>query len=589
MKIYGIVDCKIASLAYASYSFIIRKEVFLCSKSMYMPSKLTKPVWLIKFLRYFDVSINEPKGTVYDLKDKAISDSFFKRYDLDNNLFIKGQIKMFNTLRVINYYKQKLAVFHFAFLRDIHHVNYIKDGGVFVLPKLKRYRILSDSLLNKKQYSFSHLLTVIFLLLSLGCFFKTFLSLLLIRPVFKSVIKKKLLQEIIRGFTHEIWKDDRYIDNKTLFYKDVCFFYDGRHNKRYFNKAFEEAPRLNYQLLDIGNNRFNVISKSFLMHLLYNVVLGPFCFILLLVSCRCLILYYASFLAESERTLRLFSFIQPLFYSATDEGGGITNAIFAPKLGCKTILLANSCAGGPSFSVLNPFLCHNIFFVWGKTKGNKKYKYTINDQVYGIGCFMSNIVPDRTKEEILSDLGLNKDKQIVLFFDNQYGSNEFTDVFHEFIETMVIYAKHHRDVQVILRSKRPVESDKQMYKKIFEDLNIKVLINKDIFIGSLIRISSVCVGIGLRDALKIALFIGAKGIYYDQTGCFSHPFKKYEGTLVIRDRTSLFRRIDGLLKGEVKMPVIPELQELNIRGTDPFAIVRRYIATGKIDDRYRIH
>ena len=96
------------------------------------------------------------------------------------------------------------------------------------------------------------------------------------------------------------------------------------------------------------------------------------------------------------------------------------------------------------------------------------------------------------------------------------------------------------------------------------------------------------VSMGINSVTTISLLCGIPGLYYDGTENHGHPLSKYEGQLVFRDRESLFRQVEGLLAGTVKIPEIPELKKYNVFDADPVDILRRYVKYREVDDIYRL-
>jgi len=94
---------------------------------------------------------------------------------------------------------------------------------------------------------------------------------------------------------------------------------------------------------------------------------------------------------------------------------------------------------------------------------------------------------------------------------------------------------------------------------------------------------------GIVAPITISLIMKKPGIFFETAGNYDSPFAKYEGELVFRDQESLLNKIDQILTGQFSPLIINELKDYNVPGSNPVEILREYVATGRVDEKYRLH
>jgi hypothetical protein len=118
---------------------------------------------------------------------------------------------------------------------------------------------------------------------------------------------------------------------------------------------------------------------------------------------------------------------------------------------------------------------------------------------------------------------------------------------------------------------------------------VKLFDGKDIYLGDIINIATLNVGMGIVAPITISLIMNKPGIFFETAGNYDSPFAKYEGELVFRDQESLLNKIDQILTGQFSSIIINELKDYNVPGSNPVEILREYVTTGKVEEKYRLH
>ena len=94
------------------------------------------------------------------------------------------------------------------------------------------------------------------------------------------------------------------------------------------------------------------------------------------------------------------------------------------------------------------------------------------------------------------------------------------------------------------------------------------------------------IGMGFVAPVTVALMMGKQGIFYDTGYNFQSPFAKYEGEIEFRTKKKLLVKIEQILMGKSKKIKIDEIKDYNVKGADPVEILRNYVTTGKVDEKY---
>jgi hypothetical protein len=218
----------------------------------------------------------------------------------------------------------------------------------------------------------------------------------------------------------------------------------------------------------------------------------------------------------------------------------------------------------------------------------EKYNYpkSLHDRGYAIGCIFANCFITQSPESILHKLKLSPKKPIVVFYDSPPNDTERfpRSVIEEFMEIIREFKIKNPDVQVILKPKSVTKE----HKRYLGDLDVKLLGSRDIYLGDIVRIATLNVGMSIVAPVTISLIIGKPGVFYETAGNYDSPLTRYEGELVFRDKESLFMKMEEYLTGKIRIPEVPELKNYNVPDANPIEILRRYVTTGAVDQRYRL-
>jgi len=88
---------------------------------------------------------------------------------------------------------------------------------------------------------------------------------------------------------------------------------------------------------------------------------------------------------------------------------------------------------------------------------------------------------------------------------------------------------------------------------------------------------------------KFSLIMKKIGIFFETAGNYDSPFTKYEGELVFREQESLLQKIDHILNNKTYSPIqIDEMTNYNTVDASPVDILREYVATGLVSEKYRL-
>jgi hypothetical protein len=585
MNYYGIVSGKWESLAYAIYAFLTRKIIYICEDK---PLRIPLPSSISSRIKYFKNVIGRYKGKYYELNKQAIYEPILAEgLELEKNPLVHFQNKIFNTDKVANFYKRELSVFQYEFLRDIFLIRKDEKSFCLILPKTKNYILLADKYLKDDEYQFSGLLTMLYIGTGILAVMAGISSGLFIKPVRKKPYKGLILRELVWGFNPHLggFRDDFLVDGKIIHESDYVYF-----KSRYLTynriKAFDQAKKSNNCKIVVLDSSFN-INKCFLKHIKNNIVFAFFNIFQVLFYSPYLLSYYAIFLSRSIDAYRLFSFCKVSFYMSGEDYGDIAETIVGNELGVKVFLYHWSDLT-VCIESSHQHIAHNDLFLWGPMMKENFYRRTKCENIYCIGCNLSNNYNDVPKDELRRDMGLETDKPVVAFYDSTYNEDKMyysIAVYEDFIQTIIDFAKKNPDIQVVLKPKDVLDEKNQ---SLLKKSNIKIFDFTDVFIVDVLRSADVNVSMGMNSTTTISLLCGVPGLYYDTTENHLHPLTKYEDQLVFRDRKNLLEMIDSLLAGTEKIPEIPELKKYNVFGADPLDILRKYLRYGTVDENYRL-
>ncbi|MCX6666555.1 MAG: hypothetical protein NT038_10955 [Euryarchaeota archaeon] len=581
---YGIVSGKWESLAYAIYAFLTRKVIFICEDK---PLRIPLPLFFSSRIKFFKNVIGRYKGKYYELNKQAVFETkLYDELELEKNPLICLQNKVFNTNKTVNFYKHHLSIFHFEFLRDLFLIRQNECSFCLILPKTKLHSALAKEYLKDSEYRFSSLLTMLYIGTGILAIMAGIFSSLFIKPVRRKPIKGLVLKELVWSLNpnKKGFQDNFLVDGNIIKESDYVY-YKSRTNEPGRMQAYKEAKQRNYDVI-ILDRLFNINSRFF-KHIKNNILFLP-CYIFgSLTSSSFLLPYLAIFLSDSIDSYRLYSFCDVSYHHSINDYDDIVSTMVANQLGIKVFLYHwSDLTVGIESS--HQHIVHNDLFLWGPIMKENNYRQSRCENVYCIGCNLSNNYNDTSKKELRKEMGLDIDKPVIAFYDSDWGNDKMyysIAVYEDFIQTIVDIAKKKPDVQVVFKPKFNLDEKNQ---SLLKKLNVKIFYWKDVFIADVLRSADVNVSMGMNSTTTLSLLCGIPGLYYDTTENHLHPLTKYEGQLVFRDRKSLIKTIDGLIAGTITIPEIPELKEYNIFNADPINILRHYVKYGKVDERYRI-
>ena len=575
------------NIAYAVYGFLTGKIISICKDK---PLQISVPGFLKKHINFFRDTIGLYKGKMYEFNKNVVEKpTLAKELNLEKNPLVRFQNKVFDTDKVGNFYKRELSQFQYEFLRNIFLIRQENKPFCLILPKNKAHVLLAKEYLDKKEYRFSSLLTIVYLATGVFSVFVGIAFALRIKPARRKYEEGLILRQLMNGFGdgRKGFQDNFLVDGNLIHESDYIF-YKSRNNESGRILAYKQAKERNYKIIVLDSS-FN-IDRCFLKHLKNNIFFSGLYLFQALCNSPYLLPYLGVFLSNSSDSYRLFSFCKVSNYHSVEDYGDIVKTIVANQLGIKVFLYHWSDI--TVFPAANhQFIAHHDLFVWGPIMKNYQYRYSKCDNVYCIGCNFSNSYNEMSKEELRERLKLRMDRSVVTFYTSSPGGDNSPlskEVNEDFLETAINFAKKNPNIQTIIRPKgrssiinpKELESASKKY-------DIKIFYSDEVFISDIIRASDVNVSLAMNSTTTISLLCNVPGIYYDKTENHTHPLSKYEGKLVFRDREKLFKQIDGSIKGKIKTQRVPELKEYNVPDADPVDIIRRYIRYGKVDEIYR--
>lgn len=575
--------CQVESPAlifvYALFAFLTGKKLIVFGEK-----DPGLPKFLARSIVFKKDDIATYPGKWYRLQREMVEESqYLKKMNLEDNLVIRFQCKIFNSGKAVNFYKQWVSHIEYKLLRDMFLTKQLDDPLIFLMPYLKPYGVLAECYLDKKEYVTSRFLALLFILAGGWTVLKKVCAGLLFEPVFCGKLKARLLKRLGWGFGKFDLTDDMLVDHKTIFPGDMLFFTDKGTGKGWERSSCEQAKRLNYRVLEVGNE-INVNDRLW-KHLKNNVCLALPEILYSFLFCPHLLFALSSFHDKAAYNYKLYSFCDVPYQWSLGIWHDIAETVIANDCGSRMFVYhwadsAQCYAYGIALTV------QNDLFLWGPVMTRLQHKKSQHDNFYCIGCLFANSYPKTPREVVLQKLGLSADKPVVVFYDSppndaaRFSQREFDG----FVQLVRDFALARRDVQVVLKPKEVAE----WYRNYFKDTPVKLVDAMQVGLTDIVWTATLNVGIGIVAPVVVGLIMDQPGIFFDTGGNYDSPLAKHEGTLVFRDKQSVLNKIDEYLRGDAVRPEVPELEDYNVPNVDPLDVLRQYIKTGRVDEKYRL-
>jgi len=581
MKNYiGIIENQNMIKAYAWYSYITRIKI-----NLYGESSPRLKNFLKQNIVFRKDVIGTYHGKYYEIQRYMVCDSdYIEKLKIQNNSLLKFQNKIFKSQKVINYYKQYYSNIEYKLLRDKALGNELGTPYCFVLPRLHSYKILSKLYLKENEYNFSWILTLLFVLYAIIKFAGSILKMLLVKPVFIKKQKGLVLKKLAWGFGGKGLKDDILIDNINISKNDMIFFYDSSTKKKNDKPHADFAKENGYKVVSTDRS-FN-INECYLKSIKKNIFFAALSLLYSLIHTPFLLFALKSFNAKTFHFFKLFSFVNVKYFWSVGNWHDIAETIVANNQQVRAFMYSWS-DYAQHYLYTFTFTVHDDVFMWGPIEEKYMIHKSLHENMFTIGCLFSNNFVEINKEEVFEKLNLNPSKPVVVFYDSPI-SNEMRfpqSLFDQFRKIILIVDQKYSNIQIVLKPKTVTHE----YREYFHGSSVNLLDGNDVYLGDIINISTLNIGMGIVAPITISLIMNKPGIFFDTAGNYDTPFAKYEGELVFRDQVSLLNKIDQILTNQFTPIVIDELKYYNVARSNPVEILREYVTTGKVGEAYRLY
>jgi len=575
----GIAEHKFIVYAYTIYAYFKGIKIVFFGENKYYLLNIFK-----KNIEFLNDNIMSYNDEWYNIQKHIVQNSnYLEKMRLDNILLIKLQKRIFKSNKVINFYKQRMSDLEYKFLRDRALVKQYKDDYIFLFPKLISYRTLAKCYMNDNQYKLSVLLSLMFYIFGITVAIKSIMSGLLLIPTIKSKVVGKVLKNLAWGFGKNDFSDDMLVDGKKFFNTDMVYYIQKKTIKKYAQSSLEEAKRKNLKTIEL-TNKIN-LNRCYYKNLKNNVFFGIISIIVILCRSPFLFFSFCDFNNRSIFSYKLYSFSNVKYHWSMGNWHDIVETIIANLFGIRMFLYSWS-DYAQSYLYPTIFTVHNDLFLWGPIQEKFMFPKSLHDNVYCIGCLFSNSIQNSQKNgnDILNSFNLKKEKPVVVFYDSprndavRFSKNQVID----FWELVKEIKANKSEVQVVLKPKTIT----QEYLNYFQNTGVTLLDSKNSSLRDIIKIATLNVGMGFVAPVSVALTMDKQGIFYDTGYNFQSPFAKYEGEIVFRNKKKLLVKIEQILMGKSKKVKIDEIKDYNVKGADPVEILRNYVTTGKMDEKY---
>jgi len=566
-------------VAYAIFSFLLKKKVVLFGESDPGLPKFSR-----KSIQLKQDTIAAKKGKWYEINQFITCDSeYVNRLRLENNWFIRFQSWFLRNNKTVFFYKQSAANIEYKLLRDIELVKDLKEPVCFLLPKMRPYKILAECYLTHEKLSFSWSLSLLYVFCGIFAVIKKIGRALLLRPVRRSLVEGLVLKRLGWRFGRKGYAEDMLIDDIKVRKADMVYYAQKNTTKSGVKRSIIEARERNHKIIVTDNDfNFNICyCKSFLN----NILLGSINLIFVTFGSPSLLFSLSEFTDKSVNSYQLYSFCKVSYHWSVGNWHDIVETIVAEDSNIRMFMYAWS-DYAQCYVYQKIFTVHNDLFLWGPIQRKIMFQKGKHDRVYCIGCLFSNGPGELSDDDAYRKLELSRGKPVVVFYDSPVDDGfRFSRIqFDDFLATVKQFAKENADVQVVLKPKSVTDE----YRQYFKDVNITLAGYNDIYLQDIIRISSVNIGMGVVAPIAVSLILGKPGFYYDTGGNKQSPLTRHEGELVFRDKKNLFENIKKALSRKIWDPDIEEIKDYNVPDADPLDILRTYVKTGAIDEKYRI-
>ena len=564
---------------YALYSFLNKNKIILYGKK---ESGIRN--YFSKKLSIKQDDIGTYYGKWYEIQKYMVCESkYLKKLKIENSLLIKLQSKIFKSHKVINYYKQYFSNIEYKLLRDKILATRLEGPYIFLFPYLHSYRILAEYHLNKNEYTYSRILTLMFVIYSVHRFTISILKTLIVKPVFVKKCSGIVLKNIAWDFGGKGLKDDMLIDGRRISKNDFIYYYWENSKKKNIERIVDNATNNGYKVLAIGRNiNMNV---CYYLAIRNNFIYATILLLRTLIQAPYLLNAIQNFNSKTFSNYKLFSFVNVKLFWSVGNWHDITETIVSNSQNVRSFMYSWS---DYAQSYLYPFIytVHDDVFMWGSIEKEYTMHKSLHDNMYVIGCIFSNNYIEPNKSKIFANLNLSANKPVVVFYDSPVNNSMRypQSLFDQFRDIIMFVEKKYNNIQIILKPKTVTVE----YKEYFKNTSVKLYDSRDIYLGDVLNISTLNVGMGIVAPITISLFMNKPGIFFDTAGNYDSPFAKYEGDLVFRDQESLLNKIDQILTCKLNPPEIKELIYFNVPDSDPVAILRDYIITGVVEEKYRL-
>jgi len=576
----GIIENHNMIKAYAWFSYIKREKIYL-----YGENHLRLKTFLKKNIVFEKDIIGTYHGKWHEIQRHMVCDSnYLDKLMIESNAVLKFQRNIFKSPKAINYFKQYFSDIEYKLIRDKEHAKQSFKSFCFLLPRLHSYKILAKNYLNESEYTFSWILTLFFILYGIKEFARSFVKMLLVKPVFVKKQKGLVLKKPTWGFSGKGLRDDMLVDEKKILSKDMIYYYERNSVKKNESLLIDEIKRRKYNLIEISSN-FN-LNICLLNHLKNNVIFGIISFCGLVIYSPFIMYSLISYYNKSFNAHKLLSFCDVKYIFSVADWHDIVETVVANYFGVKMFLYPWT-DGAQCYYYKHAYCVHNDLFLWGPIESKYFFQKSLHDRTLSIGCIFSNSFIEKKKETVFKQLGLTISKKLITFYDSPVNNQERfpQSLFDQFRKIILLVDQKYSNVQIVLKPKTVTDE----YREYFRGSSVKLLDGNDIYLGDIINISTLNIGMGIVAPVTVSLIMNKPGIFFDTAGNYNSPFANYEGKLVFRDQESLLNKIDQILTGQFSPIIIDELKDYNVPGSNPVEILREYVTTGKVDDKYRLH
>jgi hypothetical protein len=575
----GIVEHNIMAYGYAWLSLLTNNKIILYGENNKGINKFLKNNILFE-----SDDIGTIHGEWYKIQKYIVCESkYLENLKIENNLLLKIQCIIFSSPKVNNFYKQYFSNIEYKMLRDKILAQRTGRPFCFVLPYLYSYRILARSYLNKDQYKYSLFLTILFLLFGVTQLGGSILKTLLVKPVWVKIHKALVLNKISWKFGGKGLKGDMLVDGKALTKKDFLFYYESYSTKKDVFTTAKEAKLNGFNVLTLDNT-FN-LNKCYTKAMVNNFLFAIVFLFFSLITSPYLLFGFKNLNSKTFNLYKLFSFIDVKYYWSVGNWHDIAETVVANNFNVRSFMYSWS---DYAQSYLYPFIytVHDDVFMWGPIEKKYMMRKSLHENMFAIGCLFSNNYIEKKKKNVFDELKLNMNSPVVVFYDSPVNNSMRypQNLFDEFRDIIMIVEAKYPDIQIVLKPKVVTNE----YKGFFKNSSVKLVDSTDIYLGDIINIATLNIGMGIVAPITISLIMNKPGIFFDTAGNYDSPFAKYEDELVFRSKDNLLRKIDQILNCKADPINILELKDYNVPYTDPVDILREYIITGRVNEKYRV-